>query len=177
MTNEEWMEKAEQPAVAQDPETGEETGQEEPSPQQDAEREPGEGEALPGEEELRRMAEVAARMTLMRQQQWEQAAGEYPAVWQAQDNLGEGYRALGMYDKALEAFERSFSMQGEKPFTDGLFARAQVHEQIGDYAAAMEDYRRIIDCLRDKWGITDGEEVDFELREIERLKELSARRA
>ena len=108
---------------------------------------------------------------------WEQAARAYPAVWQAQDNLGEGYRALGMYDKALEAFERSFSMQGEKPFTDGLFARAQVHEQIGDYAAAMEDYRRIIDCLRDKWGITDGEEVDFELREIERLKELSARRA
>ncbi len=76
MTNEEWMEQAEQPAVAQNPETGEETGQEEPSPQQDAEREPGEGEALPGEEELRRMAEVAARMTLMRQQQWEQAAGE-----------------------------------------------------------------------------------------------------
>lgn len=106
---------------------------------------------------------------------WEQAAREYPEVWQAHDNLGEGYKALGLFDLALEAFEQSFSVQKPPRFTDGLFARAQVHELMGDYAGAMEDYRRIIDCLREDHGVTDGEEVDYELRQIERLKGLAAK--
>lgn len=106
---------------------------------------------------------------------WEQAVREYPDIWQAHDNLGEGYKALGMYDEALKAFEASFSVQKQPRFTDGLFARAQIHEQLGDFAAAIEDYRRIIDCLREDHGVTDGEEVDFELREIERLKGLLAK--
>lgn len=107
---------------------------------------------------------------------WEQAVVKYPQIWQTHDNLGEGYRKLGMLEKALESFERSFTIQEAPRYTDGLFAKAQIHEQLGDYKAAIEDYRRIIACLREEHGITDGEEIDFELREIERLKQLAGRK-
>ena len=107
---------------------------------------------------------------------WEQAAEKYPKVWQAYDNLGEGYRKLGMPEKALEAFERSFTVQEAPRYTDGLFAKAQIHEQLGEYNSAIEDYRRIIAHLREEHGITDGEEIDYELCEIERLKQLAGKK-
>jgi transcriptional regulator with XRE-family HTH domain len=110
------------------------------------------------------------------QKLWEQAAEDYPNRWQAFDCLGEGYRMLGMYEKALEAFEKGFTMQTAPRYTDGLFARAQVHEQLGDYEGAIEDRKRIIDCLKTEYDVTDGEEVDENLREIERLKGLIAKR-
>ena len=107
---------------------------------------------------------------------WEQAAADYPQVWQAHDHLGEGYRKLGMPEKALEAFERSFTVQEAPRYTDGLFAKAQIHEQLGDYDAAIGDYHRILTHLREEHGITDGEEIDYELREIERLKRLAGKK-
>ena len=107
---------------------------------------------------------------------WKKAAEDYPNRWQAIDALGEGYLALGMYGEALDAFEKCFTMQSAPRYTDGLFARAQVHEEIGDYAGAIEDRRRIIDCLKTEYNVTDGEGVDENLREIERLKVLIAKR-
>ena len=107
---------------------------------------------------------------------WKKAADEYPNRWQATDSLGEGYLALGMYEEALDAFEKSFTMQSAPRYTDGLFARAQVHELIGDFEGAIEDRKRIIECLKTDYDTTDGEGVDENLREIERLKGLIANR-
>lgn len=110
------------------------------------------------------------------QKLWEQAAKDFPTVWQATDCLGEGYRMLGMYKESLDAFEKSFTMQSAPRYTDGLFARAQVHEEIGDFEGAIEDRKRIIECLKTDYDTTDGEGVDENLREIERLKTLIAKR-
>ncbi len=107
---------------------------------------------------------------------WKKAAADYPDKWAATDYLGEGYRLLGMYEEALDTFEKSFTMQTAPRYTDGLFARAQVHEEIGDYEGAIEDRRRIIDCLKTEYNVTDGESIDENLREIERLKALAAKR-
>ena len=110
------------------------------------------------------------------QRLWEQAAKDYPQRWQATDCLGEGYRLLGMNEEALDAFEKSFTMQNAPRFTDGLLARAQVHEELGDYEGAIGDRKRIIECLRTDYDVTDGESIDENLREIERLKALIAKR-
>ena len=67
-------------------------------------------------------------------------------------------------------------MQCAPRFTDGLFARAQVHELLGDYEGAIADRRRIIDCLKTDYDVTDGESVDENLREIERLRALTAKK-
>ncbi len=107
---------------------------------------------------------------------WKKAVDVYPTLWRAQDYLGEGYRLLGMYEEALEAFEKSFSMQSGKRYSDGLFARAQIHEHLGDYEGAIEDRRRIVDALKADFDVTDGESVDENLREIERLNGLIAQR-
>ena len=107
---------------------------------------------------------------------WERAANEFPNRWQATDCLGEGYRMLGMYEEALEAFDKSFTMQSAPRYTDGLFARAQVHEALGDYEGAIEDRKRIVEALKTDYDVTDGESVDENLREIERLKALIAKR-
>lgn len=110
------------------------------------------------------------------QKLWEQAANDFPNRWQAQDSLGEGYRLLGMYEKALDAFEKGFTMQNAPRYTDGMFSRAQIHEQLGDYEGAIEDRKRIIECLKTEYNVTDGEEIDESLREIDRLKGLLAKR-
>ena len=51
-----------------------------------------------------------------------------------------------------------------------------MHEEIGDYEGAIEDRKRIIECLKTDYDTTDGEGVDENLREIERLKGLIALR-
>ena len=107
---------------------------------------------------------------------WKKAAADYPDKWAATDYLGEGYRLLGMYKEALDTFEKSFTMQTAPRYTDGLFAKAQVHELIGDFEGAIEDRKRIIDCLKTEYNVTDGESLDENLREIERLKALLAKR-
>lgn len=109
------------------------------------------------------------------QECWEQAVAKHPQIWQTYDHLGEGYRKLDMPKRALEAFELSFVVQEAPRYTDGLFAKAQIYEQLGNYEAAIGEYRRIITHLREEHGISDGEEIDYELREIERLKQLAAK--
>lgn len=37
---------------------------------------------------------------------------------------------------------------------------AQLHEFLGDYAAAAGDRERIILCLRDEYGTVSGEEIN-----------------
>ena len=48
---------------------------------------------------------------------------------------------------------------------------AQIREIMGDYAAAIAAQRRIIDILREDWGVVEGEGVDNHLREIARLEQ------
>lgn len=107
---------------------------------------------------------------------WKKAVEEYPALWRVYDYLGEGYRMLGMYEEALDAFEKGFLIQSGKRYSDGLYARAQVHEQLGDYEGAIDDRKRIIDALKTDFNVTDGESVDENVREIERLKGLIAKK-
>ena len=75
-----------------------------------------------------------------------------------------------MYDKALEAYEKSFDMQEKPRIAEGLCSMAQLHESHKEYDKAIKDYQRLIDNLKEDYDVTDGEQVDRYVREIARLK-------
>lgn len=104
---------------------------------------------------------------------WEKMVREFPNTWQAHNALGEGYQKLGRLDEALEEFEKSFVIQEKPRLWDGLAAMAQIHEERKEYAKAIEDYERILSCLKEEHQIKEGEEIDSKLREITRLRKMA----
>ena len=103
-------------------------------------------------------------------EKWEQMIVDYPNEWQAFCSLGDGYLKLGEMDKALEMHETSFSMQETPRIYDGLCSKAQIYEMQEKYDDAIKTYERLIKCLKEEYGVTDGEQVDQYVREINRLK-------
>lgn len=103
---------------------------------------------------------------------WNAAVTHYPKTWQAYCCRADRFKKLGRYEEALADYEKCFVMQSPPRLTDGLHSMAQLHEILGDYAAAIEDRERIIKCLRDEHGTVSGEGIDSQKREIERLRGL-----
>ncbi len=103
---------------------------------------------------------------------WERMVKEFPDIWQAYCDLGDGYAKLGMYEEALKAYEKSFEMQESPRIVDGLCSMAQIHEAMGEYDKAIKDYKRLIQNLKEDYDTTEGEQVDRYVREIARLKAL-----
>ena len=102
---------------------------------------------------------------------WMRASQEFPTVWQAYDSLGDGYRKLGRFEDALLAHEKGFSVQNAPRYCDSLDSKAQIYELMGNYHAAIEEHQRAVRCIREEHGVTSGEELDYELQEIERLRQ------
>ena len=59
---------------------------------------------------------------------------------------------------------------GELRVSQTLFCMAQIHEMQKAYDKAVCDYKRIIKCLKEDYGVEHGEQVEQYEREIERLK-------
>lgn len=101
---------------------------------------------------------------------WNAAVEHYPDRWQAYCDRADRFKKLGRYEEALTDYEKCFEMQKPPRLTDGLHSMAQVHERMGDYAAAIRDRQRIVKCLREEYRTFSGEEIDSQKREIERLE-------
>ena len=69
-------------------------------------------------------------------------------------------------------WNNSFTMQQSPRIYDGLCSMAQIHEMQKAYDKAVCDYKRIIKCLKEDYGVEHGEQVEQYEREIERLKNL-----
>ena len=97
-----------------------------------------------------------------------------PENWLTWAAYADEMARLCRYDEAL-AYQQKAAALREKPrFVDCEETMTQLHELKGDYAAAIEDQRRIIAILREDWSVTEGESVDMRLREIERLRALES---
>lgn len=103
---------------------------------------------------------------------WEKALAEHTDIWQAYCCMGDRYKKIGRVQEAMECYEKCFMMQEAPRITDGLYSLAQLHERLGDYAAAMEDRKRLIQCMKEEYHVTSGESIDEHRREIERLQNL-----
>ena len=74
------------------------------------------------------------------------------------------------YDRAIALYERSFEREPRRPrFQDELLAIADIHEIRGDFRKAAAAYERIVDLLRNEWGMTEETELKDAEKERDRL--------
>lgn len=60
------------------------------------------------------------------------------------------------YEKAIEYYEASYANETRKPrFTDALHAIAVIYEILGDCEKAAATYDRILESMRNEWGLTE----------------------
>lgn len=73
------------------------------------------------------------------------------------------------YTKAIEFYEKSWSADEDKlpRYTDALHGIAVIYEILGNEQKALETYDRMIACIKDEWGYSDG---DAAVIDVEREK-------
>lgn len=103
---------------------------------------------------------------------WNESVETHPDTWQAYCSRADRMKKLGFVQEAIVDYEKCVEMQEKPRIIDGLFSLAQVHEQMGDYKAAINDNKRIIQVWKEEFDITAGEMLDARKREIERLQKL-----
>lgn len=103
---------------------------------------------------------------------WNLGVEEYSDRWQAYCDRADRMKKLSYVEEAIADYEKCMAIQVKPRLTDGLFSLAQVHEQMGDYEAAIYDNERILQILAEDYDTTSGESVDSVKREIARLEKL-----
>jgi transcriptional regulator with XRE-family HTH domain len=102
---------------------------------------------------------------------------EYPENVDALFEAAQYYAMKCDYDRAIKCYELSFEKDKRRPrFQDALMGISDVYRIKGDYRMAEKTYGRIVDLLRNEWGITESTELDFAEEEKARLA-LMAREA
>lgn len=108
---------------------------------------------------------------------WYRAVQEHPDIWQAYCSRADRMKKLGHYEEALADYEQSFVMQKPPRISDGLYSRAQLFKQLQRYPEAIRERERILTCLQEEFGCTDGQEaIEEQRREIRRLQLLAQKR-
>lgn len=104
---------------------------------------------------------------------WNTAVEKSPDAWQAYCSRADRIKKLGMVDEAEADYEKCFAIQAPPRLTDGLDSLAQMHEQRGDYAAAIQDYERILQVIETDYGdcVAETDRVKTEIARLERLLE------
>lgn len=106
---------------------------------------------------------------------WNRAVEENPATWQVWCSRADRMKKLGRFEDALSDYEKSYAIQNPPRLIDGLYSRAQLFEQLGQYQKAAEERRRIIHALAEEYNSAEGSWIDFQKSEAERLEKLAAR--
>ena len=114
--------------------------------------------------ELARFNEAAADRIM------EETAREYPDSFVYLFEAAQYYARKCDYAKAVELYERSFSRETRRPrFQDELHGIAEIYEITGEYRKAAETWGRIVDLLKDEWGMTEETELRNAMAERDRL--------
>ena len=106
-------------------------------------------------------------------QLWNQAVEKSPNAWQVYCDRADRLKKLGMYEAAMTDYEHCFTMQKPPRITDGLYSLEQMHESQKDYKAAIDDYRRIVQCIAEDYNPEPNAESERLEGEIKRLQKLA----
>ena len=108
-------------------------------------------------------------------QLWNQAVEKSPDAWQVYCERADRLKKLGMIEEAMADYEHCFVMQNPPRITDGLYSLAQLHESRKEYQAAITDYERIIQCIREDYNPEPNAESTRLEEEIRRLQKYLVR--
>lgn len=106
---------------------------------------------------------------------WNQAVEKSPDAWQVYCERADRLKKLGMIEEAMADYEHCFAMQNPPRITDGLYSLAQMHESRKEYQAAITDYERIIQCIREDYNPEPNAESARLEEEIRRLQKYLVR--
>lgn len=102
---------------------------------------------------------------------WNQAVEKSPDAWQVYCERADRLKKLGMIEEAMADYEHCFAMQNPPRITDGLYSLAQMHESRKEYQAAITDYERIIQCIREDYNPepnAEGARLEEEIRRLQK---------
>lgn len=102
--------------------------------------------------------------------QYDEMLRLYPDNWVVWMSYADVMARLCRYDEAIAACEKAMPLRPDPPYVDCEETAAHLYELKGDYDAAIGMQEKIIEMMKTHWGETEGEGIDFRLREIERLK-------
>ncbi len=84
------------------------------------------------------------------------------------------YAAKCAYEKAIACYEKSFAADPKRPrFQDALMGIADICRIQKDYRRAAATYDRIVDLLKNEWGLTEETELQQAEKERARLLEMA----
>lgn len=101
---------------------------------------------------------------------WDLCVSEYPVRWQAWCDRADRIKKLGEIDAAIADLEKAMAVQEKPRLADPLYTLAQIHEQQGDFSAAIRDYEEVLAILEEDYGVDTGEGAHTLKKEIDRLK-------
>lgn len=96
---------------------------------------------------------------------WQQVGREFADDWLARLSLGDCMARLCLYDEAVEHYERALDVQPRPRYIDAPRSIAQIRGIQGRWAEAAAAMDRVLELLREEWGVTSGEGYDEPRRE------------
>ena len=80
------------------------------------------------------------------------------------------------YPRAIEYYERAFDRDPRRPrYQDALMGIAEIYRIMGEPRKAADTYGRIVDLLRNEWGMTEEVELRQAQQEQEKLRMIEKR--
>ena len=107
---------------------------------------------------------------------WEQMCRDWPEEWGAHLSIADAMTRSGRYEEAKAHYRRARELQKPPQFVDALESIAQICEIQGDLPGAIAALEEELKVLAQQWDTTTGETADKSRREIQRLREMQARR-
>ena len=89
--------------------------------------------------------------------------------WLTWSCRGDLMARLCRFDEAIECYSHALEIQPTPRYMDIPESMSFVAEIMGDYEKAMEYRDLAVEICKKDWNITEGEWIDFHLREKERL--------
>ena len=101
---------------------------------------------------------------------WDSMTDENPELWVAWACKADNMARLCRYDDAIVCYRKAMELQPCPRYTDSPEAIAQIAEITGVLPLAIEMRQECLRIIQEEWNITEGELVDKQLRELDRLR-------